>query len=290
MDILSNEIIRDAFKEERNRLSRFIANQKRHLWFWLLLAMLASLIPIFANIEITLRYLYFNQQFVFNSIILIWIQAIVFLPYFWPRKPGDYFSDNFKGGLHPKIWEYDGDWKVVLDESSGPVLSVTNSDRGGLVIPCLAWTDYEIQFEAKMVTEWIGWIVRASSLNDYVHQKLGPTHIHTLYKMSGIIRKVGELEHGLDLELMRWYPIRILARGEWLSVYIKSDEKEHLIFQDQALGEKPPIMIEFTTNALELPIAAQTQVLTPSFRSGSFGFRLHDVEKAQYRRLRAFHL
>ena len=138
--------------------------------------------------------------------------------------------------------------------------------------------------------EWIGWIVRASSLNDYVHQKLGTNKISTLYQISGIIRKVGEIEHGLSLELRKWYPIRILARGQWLSVYVRSDGKDHLVFQDQALGVKPPVTIEYATDVLEMGLQTSRQVLTPSYRSGSFGFRLHDKEHAQYRDLRAYHL
>ena len=290
MDILSNEIVRDVFREERNRFIRFLSIQKRHLWFWQLTLLILLCIPIVANFQSTLRYLYISQQYVFNVIVICWIFTIVLMPFLWPRKPGDYFHDDFKRGLNPRVWEYDGNWKVELDENSGPILSVSNSDRGGLVLNCLSWTDYEVQFEARIMTEWIGWIIRASSLNDYVHQKLGATNIHTLYKMTGVIQKVGELEHGLLLERKKWYPIRLLARGEWLSVYIKLDDKEHLIFQDQALGEKPPVTIEYTSKVLELPVPTHRQILTPSYRSGSFGFRLHDVEHAHYRRLRAYRL
>lgn len=177
-----------------------------------------------------------------------------------------------------------------MDENSGAILSVRDSDRGGLALPCLSWTDYELVFEARMLTEWIGWIVRASSLNEYVHQKLGPDNISTLYRMSGIIRKVGEMPHDLPIESNQWYRIRILARGEWLSVYVKIDGKEHLIFQDRALGEKPPVALELRSEQIEIPTQYSHQILAPSYRTGSFGFRLHDVEHAHYRRIGAYHL
>jgi len=290
MDVLSNQVIENVFPEERRRFLQWLREQKRRLIFWFATLLVILVLVFLRNIELIVPYLVFNSQSAFNLILVSWLLAIVLLPFWWPQKPGDFFSENFKSGLDPRIWEYDGEWKIELDENGSPVLNVRNSNRGGLALPCLAWTDYELRFETRIMKEWSGWIVRASSLNDYVHQKLGPDRIVTLYRVSGMLPKVGEIKHDLSIELKRWYKIRILARGDWLSVHIKIDGKDHLIFQDQALGVKPPIEVQFSSKVIEIPIVQSKQIVTPSYRKGSFGFRLYDVEQAQYRKLKAYRL
>jgi len=290
MDVLSNQVIENVFPEERRRFLQWLREQKRRLTFWFATLLVILVLVFLRNIELIVPYLVFNSQSTFNLILVSWLIAIVILPFRWPQKPGDFFSENFKSGLDPRIWEYDGEWKIELDENGSPVLNVRNSNRGGLALPCLAWTDYELRFETRIMKECSGWIVRASSLNDYVHQKLGHDRIVTLYRVSGMLPKVGEIKHDLPIELKRWYQIRILARGDWLSVHIKIDGKDHLIFQDQALGVKPPIEVQFSSKEIEIPTVQSKQIVTPSYRKGSFGFRLYDVEQAQYRKLKAYRL
>lgn len=43
------------------------------------------------------------------------------------------FQDDFRNGLEIQNWEYYGDW-LVMNESDGNILQVSNSDAGGISI------------------------------------------------------------------------------------------------------------------------------------------------------------
>lgn len=289
MRAVVDRLIESVFPEEEKRLATWLRLQKHRLWFWLMLAIVLSSWPLFRFWRIALPNLASNITSTLLIIQLCWIIALVCLVHVWPPGQRRSFRDNFKRGIDPRMWEFDGEWKVERDETGHRVLTVTNSDRGGLVIPCLHWKDYEIQFETRIVNEWTGWIVRASSFNDFVHQKLSDQLIHTLYRVSTIWDRQSERAHGLNIEKMEWYRIRILAIGNWLSTWIELDGRHRMLFRDDILGIRDPIEANIQSSQLSLP-TTHRQILTPSYRSGSFGFRLWDVERAQYRNLRAFQL
>jgi hypothetical protein len=290
IDELSNEIIRNVFPEERFRFYRFLRQQKRSLRSWLFFVTILMIIFLSINLNHIIPYLWINFQTALNTTLVSWIITIVIFPFVWPFKRGDYFSDDFRNGLDPRIWQYDGNWKVELGEDGKALLTVTDSNIGGLALPCLPWTDYEVNFEMRILNLDGGWIIRASGLYDYVHQKLNKEKIVTLYRISGVFPKVGEMKHGEPIKLNMWYPIRLLARGEWLSVYVKVNGKESLVFQDRALGDKSPIQVGFIQKIEEGSSVSSQQLIAPSFRSGSFGFRIHGEECAQYRKIRAYRL
>ena len=157
-------------------------------------------------------------------------------------------------------------------------------------MPCVHWTDYELQFEMRILNRDAGWIVRASGLYDYVVQKIDAKQLVTFYRIAGVFPEVGRFDHGKLIGENTWNPIRLLARGEWLSVYITIGGKESLIFQDRALGDKPPITVLFKPEKGKKAASSPQAIMTPSFRAGSFGFRVHGDEKAQYRKLIAYRL
>lgn len=96
MRILSDEIIRGLFIEETNRIVRWLREQKRHLRSWIVAAILLLLYICFRNIEEILAYIYLNQQFVLNVVVIFWIIVVVVIPFLWPQKPGEFFKDDLK--------------------------------------------------------------------------------------------------------------------------------------------------------------------------------------------------
>ena len=287
---LSNQVIEHVFREERYRLIAFLTDQKRNLRYWLLTLLVVVTYVAISRIESIAPYLVFHFQGVLNVVLFTWLLAIITLPFWWPQKPGDFFKEDFRKGLDPRIWEYLGDWKVELDERGASILTVTDSNYGGLALPCLSWVDYEVTFDVRILNGSAGWIIRASSLNDYVLQKLNAAEISTLYRVTGYLPKVGSMKHGLTIDPSNWFRVRILARGAWLSTYIKVDGKEHLVFQDQALGVKPPAEVETRVEESDQKVILARQQVTPSYRLGSFGFRVHGEEMAQFRQVRAYRL
>lgn len=287
---LSNDIVRNVFPEEKRRFFRFLQEQKRKARSWLAFFTSLAVLLFLLNIQVTLPYLMLNFQKSIITVLFFWILAIVLLPFIWPFKKGDYFAEDFKRGLDPRIWQFEGDWKVELDEDGNSVLTVTNSNIGGIALPYLHWTDYEFSFDMRILNHDGGWIIRASGLYDYVHQKIDRTELVTFYRIAGHFPEVGRIVHGKAIDFDTWYPVRLLARGEWLSVYLTIEGKEALIFQDRALGDKPPVTVLYQPTKKKQGPPATQAVISPSFRSGSFGFRVHGEERAQYRRIRVYRL
>jgi hypothetical protein len=212
------------------------------------------------------------------------------LPFIWPEKPGDVFSEDFKSGINPRVWEWEGNWKTELDEGGKPILTVTDSELGGLVISCRAWADYELQFDTRIIKECTGWIVRSVDLNDCVMFQLRPELFRPHIRANGIWIRADNLKHGLSIKPSIWYSVRTLVRGSWATVYITVDGREHLVFQDRIFGTQPAVTVELHPMGNQTPDAKPTQVVNISVRVGAFGFRLSGNEMAQFRNIRAYKL
>ena len=105
------------------------------------------LAPILLDPATAIRFVVQYQQLAFNCVMVSWLITAIAVPFLWPQKPGDYFHDNFSAGVNPRVWNYVGQWQSRLDENGKPVLVVTESEMGGIAIPCLSWVDYELEFE-----------------------------------------------------------------------------------------------------------------------------------------------
>lgn len=290
LDETSKRLIEEIFAEERKAFIDWIRDRKGRPSFWLVIATVASFAVLLALRHSALQFALVYPQFILNCLFLSLIVATIVAPFIWPIKPGDYFSDKFKKGLSPAKWEFDGEWKADRDESGKPCLTVTNSDRGGLALPCLSWADFEVNFETRILSGYTGWVVRASSMNEYVHIKLSVEQLSRLYRVATVWIPLGAFKHGIPFKLSEWYPVRIVARSNWLTIYIVVDDKRYRILQEDILGIRPPVAVELRSDRIELPYGQNKQLLEPSFRSGSFGFRVHADNKAQFRNLRAYHL
>lgn len=211
-------------------------------------------------------------------------------PIIWPEKPGDVFGDRFKSGLNPAVWEYEGEWRVERDEEGHNVLSVTNSERGGLAIPCLTWTDYELIFETRIINKATAWTVRASSLNDCVMLQLGPKTFLPHHRISGMWIILQRLDHDVPVKEKVWIQVRTLVRGPWITVDVEINGTRYRVFQDRIAGTPPLTTVQIQPPPLQLPSTPSRQVIATSYRSGSFGFRLSTDEHAQFRNVKAYRL
>jgi len=290
MNELPKQVIENVFPEERNRVFAWVKAQKRNLRAWLFALIILSLGYLGSNFQEVFRFVSANQQATYNWVVACWLLAIVALPFIWPEKPGDTFSDAFKSGINPRVWEWEGNWKTELDEGGKPILTVTDSELGGLAIPCRAWTDYELQFDTRIIKECTGWIVRSSNLNDCAMFQLKPELFRPHIRANGIWIRADNLKHGLQIKTGIWYSVRTLVRGSWATVYITVDGKEHLVFQNRFFGTQPAVSVELRPMANQTPDAKTTQVVNISVRVGSFGFRLSGNEMAQFRNIRAYKL
>jgi hypothetical protein len=290
VDSIRNQILEQVFPEERNWLVGRLRDQKRNLRFWLLVAVILALIPLFVWLTQVLNFVGHNTQLVFNWIIFCWLIAVIVVPNIWPQKPGDVFRENFTAGINPRLWEWHGQWTVELDENGKSVLSVTNSELGGLVLPCLSWADYDLRFETRILNKVTGWLIRASNLNNCVMFQLSPTTIKPHIKSVGVWIPQADIVHNAPISVGEWFSVQTLARGSWATVYLTVKGKQQKIFEDKILGTQPIFWGNIPRDTVDAPEGKQLVALEVSYRPGSFGFRQSVDEKAQFRNLKVFKL
>ncbi len=290
MNRLTDQIVEEVFPEERRRLVVWLNEQKRHLRSWTVLIIILLLIPVILRLPLVVGYIVFHSRLILDLLYFAWLLTVVCIPFIWPQKPGDVFIGHFKSGINPAVWEFEGDWRAELDEYKSTVLSVTASDPGGLALPCLSWTDYELLFDTRIINKVTAWTVRASSLNECVMFQLGPKILLPHYRVSGVWIPLSEIEHGLPIRQHEWFSVRTLIRGPWATIYVSIDGKLHPLFQQRILGTQPPITISINQPPHQIPSAPSRQIVSPTYRSGSFGFRLSSDEHAQFKNLKTYRL
>ena len=293
MSDLSSQIIQNIFPEERNKFILFLREQKRNVRNWLAVLTIAGLVILLSNLDAVVVAVVLNSQVTINWILFLYIVALCIIPSVWPQKPGDFFADDFRKGLDPQIWEAPGQgWKVELDENGKPVLTVTNSERGGLATPCLSWTDYEVRFDTRILNKCTAWIVRASSLNNYAMIQLEDKSINPHRRAAGmwIEKWIEKKPHDFTFKKGQWYSVQTILRGAWIQVWVTVDNDQHLLYQGEILGTQRPQEVHLTTYDEKAQTHEGITILDASYRIGSFGFRLSGDEKAQFRNVRAYKL
>jgi hypothetical protein len=140
-------------------------------------------------------------------------------------------------------WDYTGDWR-----SDEGVLSVTNSDDGGLSKSGTAWENYDLIFRFKLVKDCAGWIVRAQGFSRYVMIQCTKTKLrpHTRDRTFPLLlagqtdpergfKLVKEIPHGLSLR--EWNTVKTEVRGYGIRVSIN----ERTVFSDSELLRDLPL-------------------------------------------------
>ena len=184
------------------------------------------------------------------------------------------FKDKFDGNLGDS-WDYKGPWRIPEKGT----LIVTGSDEGGITKSGAHWENYTFSFEAKIINECIGVIVRAQDLNNYYMFQIRPDKIrpHRRIAVPVIVDdnsndenadepKLRAVQHFLGWQteqntptlrsipiiptLEDWFKVKISVKGQSISIYINGT----LIYQ------RPDL--------LQIP-------------TGKIGFRNHDAEEAQ---------
>ncbi len=103
------------------------------------------------------------------------------------------FKDNFIRNLNKK-WDYEGHWELVGNE-----LLVTQSEIGGITKVGQLWTDYRFEFDAVIVNERIGWIVRAQDHFNYYMIQLTPELIRVHLRLHSQWLLLKDHPHNLQI-------------------------------------------------------------------------------------------
>jgi Domain of Unknown Function (DUF1080) len=201
----------------------------------------------------------------FSSILaLVWTQAL-------NRRFSAGFSDNFSQSLATN-WDFVGDWRVT-DEGW---LLVTNSEPGGLTKTGAFWENYSLHFEARILAQCLGVIVRGIDLNNYYMFQIRKDRIRPHRRIKFPIENLESdktphdpdspepiqprpikyavgwdipenLAVPLDQPLSDWFAVNIKVRGEAASIQINGKP----VFHAESFLKNPTGKIGFRNSGNE---------------------------------------
>ena len=203
------------------------------------------------------------------------------------RRFATKFKDDFKKPVNLS-WDYRGDWHVG-DERA---LVVTASPDGGLTKVGALWENYTLSFQAKILRDCLGVIVRARDLDNYYmfqirtdqirpHRRVAlPVHLPAEAAASSpgggqgqpagmrvvpvpyvvVWHVMDGISVPLGKPLTTWFSVEITVRGE--SVQIRIDNE--LVFEQQSLLQNATGKIGFRNDGAETAMVRRVRVhVTP---------------------------
>ncbi len=232
-----------------------------------------------------------------SSLLVAVLLLILAVFYFRLRKrlnivAGE-FRDDFASGLHR--WEFGGEgWKIEKEDEKF-MLSVSESPDGGITKRGFSWSDYEFNFDTKIINKNVGWIVRAESRNKYLMVQLNLEepesprlrfHLRlpqsSRRKSEWIVTQVNKLEPEKPISPHDWINVRIVVLGSNIDVYLNNEHSVHYFVADPIRWEE-----KFDwgiTGAPEPEIGSY--VATINYGAGKVGFRCSSGEHAHFRNVR----
>jgi hypothetical protein len=245
-----------------------------HLYNWGVLNVLWGLLTTFARI-VTVSPVPSALVVLFLLIVALWLRY---------RKLAKYvaisFKDNFRKNLS-KNWDFQGGWQLVHDNE----LLVTQSDMGGITKVGQLWTDYRFEFDAIIVNDRIGWVVRSQDLFNYYMIQLTPTLIRPHLRFGGQWVLIGDRPHNQQIVLNKWLHVQTDVRGSEIRIYVDLQEvyynnnffsMKFIQFVPQQGGNPTPQVAPAQPNTL----------VVPAFTTGRVGFRMWGTEEGRISRVR----
>lgn len=246
--------------------------------------------------------LYINQSY-YNIPIYLWLLFLLWLiiassfiirNFILINFVSGLFSDNFNKGLDK--WEFGNDsWKIEKEDGKN-VLSVQDSDYGGITKRGFNWSDYEFSFETKVIKGSSGWIIRAKNRTKYFMLQLNlddpdkpllRPHIRLdISNFPWIIFEhlsINLNQKGLSkpVRLMDWIKVRIIVRSGEIDAYLNGEHAFHIFLPDPILYKKRISSKDDTEKAVD----EQSSV---SYPVGRVGFRCSGLsaEHSHFRNVR----
>lgn len=200
-------------------------------------------------------------SFIEKNLQVIWLVAVtagMFTLWIWTsrlhRRFVRGFSDNFGEDLQAN-WDFDGGWRIVDREFLKGTLLVTGSDEqpeaAGITKIGAQWENYTFTFRALIRNECLGVIVRAQDLSNYYMFQIRTDKVrpHRRVTVPVIERRAtsqseeqahvepirfvtgwdipGHLQTSITPELESWFDVKVIVRGQSVSLYVNDDLVSH---------------------------------------------------------------
>lgn len=182
------------------------------------------------------------------------------------------FKDNFKEPIN-RNWDFVGPWEITDDN----YLHITGSDPGGITKKGAYWENYVFSFEAKIIRDCVGCVIRATDLNNYYMFQITKTNIrpHRRISYPKIVSSPDSSHIEINLivgwhlfeetivdhhkTLDDWFKVDIEVKGQSVKININND----IVFTRESF--------------IQIPI-------------GKIGFRNFGVEECLIRKVRVKHI
>ena len=159
---------------------------------------------------------------------------------FWKRLSivAGEFKDDFSAGLYK--WEFGSEGWRIEKEKGEFVLSVSESQDGGITKKGFTWSDYEFSFETKIVKHNVGWIIRAENRNKYLMIQLHmedvsnpKLRLHLRYPdYPWVVTEEKNISLDKPIKYLEWIKVRITVSGSNVDVYMNNQHCEHYFLYD----------------------------------------------------------
>lgn len=195
------------------------------------------------------------------------------------RRFNSGFRDNFKRSLAAN-WDFVGDWKTTEECE----LLITNSDPGGLTKIGAYWENYTLEFDAHILNDCLGVIVRAQDLNNYYMFQIRRNRIRPHRRVTFPFVEAGDEESkdgaevdsqaprpvkfavrwdipkklavDLDTPISDWFSTTIIVRGEAVSIKINAKQ----VFYAESFLKIPTGKIGFRNSGHEKALVRDVKV------------------------------
>lgn len=221
------------------------------------------------------------------AVVVLWLRTSRL-----ERRFASEFRDNFDGDLRAK-WDYSGPWRIP---EKGVLLvggaQTPDEDGGGITKMGAQWENYEFSFEARIMKECLGVIVRAKDRNNYhmfqirldavkPHRRIevpvtevdqppqglafasaDETHADTGHRV--ILRPVHVLVGwdtsyeavALNRQPDGWFKMKVVVEGEAAKIYIDDE----LVFHQDTILRIPTGKVGFRNNGAEAALVRHVRV------------------------------
>lgn len=216
------------------------------------------------------------------------------------------FRDDFKEGLGK--WNYGSEGWTVEKEKDEMVLSVMNSDGGGITQAGL-WDSFSFSFENKLLGRGkIGWLVKARDRSNYMMLQFiildskgkfseegleDGTYIRPHFRFEGGWVKWPHERLSLPDSLLKvvrrynWLKVEIQVRGNNIDVYLEGEHIYHLYLDDPLRVEKIENLEYQDEQGKKIGNLQSKKLNVFSYSQGRVGFRCAPTEEhAHIRKVR----
>ncbi len=238
--------------------------------------------------------------------VLILISSVLSYQVIYLKLVSGEFRDDFKEGLGK--WNYGSEGWTIEKENEKQVLSVMNSDLGGITQSGL-WDEYSFSFENKILGKGkIGWLVKARDRSNYMMLQFvivdqegkgsekgleEGVYIrpHFRYEGNWIIWPHERISLSEDMQKVvrryAWFGVNIQVRGNTVDVFIEGEHIYHLYLEDPLRVEKVENMEYKDEEGKNVGNLQARKLNVFSYSQGRVGFRCSPTEEhAHIRKVR----